>query len=167
MREWKSVHEAFPRLTLAGEGHIFPAYRYFLNRTMKKLTLTLAITTALVAGRGFAQDPDFAKDIAPILEASCVKCHCEAKAKGKLRMDTKELAMKGGKNSKLIVPGKPDESSMIKSLLLPADDEDAMPPEGKAPRPDAAKIELLKKWIAAGAVWPDGVALKAPAEDKK
>ncbi len=41
-----------------------------------------------------------------------------------------------------------------------------MPPEGKAPRPDAAKIELLKKWIEGGAVWPDGVTLKVPADTK-
>lgn len=34
----------------------------------------------------------------------------------------------------------------------------------EAPRPDAAQIDLLKKWIAAGAIWPDGVNLKVPAE---
>ena len=109
-----------------------------------------------------AEDPDFVKDIAPILETSCVKCHMEGKAKGKLRMDTKEMAMKGGKEAKLIVPGKVDESAMIKVLLMDPKEDGAMPPEGKAPRPEAAKIELLKKWIAAGAVWPDGAVLKTP-----
>ena len=108
-----------------------------------------------------AEGPDFVKDIAPILETSCVKCHCEAKIKGKLRMDTKEMAMKGGKEHKLIVAGKPDDSALIKVLLLAPAEDEAMPPEGKAPRPDAAKIELLKQWVAAGAVWPDGVVLKA------
>lgn len=116
-------------------------------------SLTISSTLALAA-------PDFAKDVAPILEASCVKCHCEAKTKGKLRMDTKELALKGGKNAKLIVPGNPDESAMIKSLLLPEDHEDAMPPQDKAPRPTKAQIELLKQWITEGATWPDGVTLK-------
>ena len=119
--------------------------------------LTAAALTCSVRAEG----PDFAKEIAPILEASCVKCHCEAKVKGKLRMDTKEMAMKGGKETKLIVAGKPDESAMIKVLLLDAAEDEAMPPEGKAPRPDAAQIELLKKWIAAGALWPDGTVLKA------
>lgn len=110
-----------------------------------------------------AEGPDFAKEIAPILETSCVKCHCEAKAKGKLRMDTKEMALKGGKDAKLIIPGKSAESALIKVLLLAPAEEEAMPPEGKAPRPDAAQIELLKKWVDGGAVWPDGVALKVPA----
>ena len=90
-----------------------------------------------------------------------MKCHCEAKVKGKLRMDTKEMAMKGGKDTKLIIPGKPDESALIKVLLLDPAEDEAMPPEGKAPRPEAAQIELLKKWIAAGAEWPEGVVLKA------
>ncbi|MES2705090.1 MAG: c-type cytochrome domain-containing protein [Verrucomicrobiota bacterium] len=131
---------------------------------MKKLIISLASISLLTSVR--AADPDFVKDIAPILEASCVKCHHEGKAKGKLRMDTKEMALKGGKDTKLIVPGKPDESAMIKVLLLEATDDDAMPPDGKAPRPDAAKIELLKKWIAAGAVWPDDAKLKVPEEKK-
>ena len=122
------------------------------------LTLfSLAVLSSSVRAEG----PDFVKDIAPILEISCVKCHCEAKSKGKLRMDTKELAMKGGKDAKLIVAGKPDDSALIKVLLLAPAEDEAMPPEGKAPRPDPAKIELLKQWVAAGAVWPDGVVLKA------
>ncbi len=125
--------------------------------------LTLAALTFSVR----AEAPDFAKEIAPILEASCVKCHCEAKTKGKLRMDTKELAMKGGKNAKLIVPGKSAESAMIKALLLDPEDDDAMPPEGKAPRPDAAQIEILKKWIDGGAIWPDDLKLKVPEENKE
>lgn len=119
------------------------------------------LTLAVLATAAGAEGPDFAKEIAPILEASCVKCHCEAKGKGKLRMDTKEMALKGGKETKLIVAGKPDDSALIKVLLLDPAEDEAMPPEGKAPRPDAAQIELLKKWIAAGAVWPDGVVLKA------
>ena len=65
--------------------------------------LSLAALTCSVRAEG----PDFVKEIAPILEASCVKCHCEAKVKGKLRMDTKEMAMKGGKDNKLILPGNP------------------------------------------------------------
>lgn len=130
---------------------------------MKKLPLILALT-AFAASRAAAQEPDFKKDIAPILEASCVKCHNETKAKGKLNMATKETFMKGGDNGSIIDTAKPDESKMIKSLLLPPDDDEAMPPEDKAPRPTAAQIDSLKKWIAAGAKWPDGVTLKAKDE---
>jgi hypothetical protein len=131
---------------------------------MKPITILFSIAALVTSAR--AEGPDFVKDIAPILEASCVKCHHEGKAKGKLRMDTKEMALKGGKDTKLIVAGKPDESALIKVLLLDPAEDEAMPPEGKAPRPDAAQIELLKKWIAGGATWPDGVNLKVPADSK-
>ncbi len=131
---------------------------------MKPLLTLLSLAALSLSAR--AEGPDFVKDIAPILEASCVQCHHEGKVKGKLRMDTREMAMKGGRDTKLIVAGKPDESSLIKVLLLDPAEDEAMPPEGKAPRPDAAQIELLKKWIAGGAVWPDGVILKVPADSK-
>lgn len=128
---------------------------------MKKISIILALT-AVAAGRAAAQAPDFAKDIAPILEASCVKCHNDKKAKGKLNMATKAGFEKGGEDGKLVEPGKPDDSALIKVLLLPEDHDDAMPPKDKAPRPTAAQIDTLKKWIADGAKWPDGATLKVP-----
>ena len=122
----------------------------------------LLLTLAAFAGRAAAADEvDFKKDIAPVLEASCVKCHNAEKKKGKLDMTTKDAFMTGGKGGKIVEAGKADTSSMIKALLLPADDDDAMPPKDKAPRPTAAQIEALKKWINGGAKWPDGVTLKA------
>jgi len=132
---------------------------------MQKLIVLLALTV-LAAGRAAAQEPDFKKDIAPLLEASCIKCHNETKAKAKLIMSTKEGFMKGGEDGKIIDVAKPAESMMIKALLLPPDDDEAMPPVDKAPRPTAAQIEMLKKWIAGGAKWPDGVTLKAKEEAK-
>ena len=136
---------------------------------MKKLTILLL---AASFGLARAEGPDFVKEIAPILKASCVKCHNSTKAKGKLNLETKEGAMKGGKGGKTVVPGKPAESTMIKSIELPADDEDAMPPKDKAPRPNADQLALLKKWIETGANWPDGETVKpdpapAPAAPEK
>lgn len=125
---------------------------------MKKLSLIL-IVSAIAAGRAAAQAPDFKKDIAPILEASCVKCHNEKKAKGKLNMATKAGFEKGGEDGKLVEAGKPAESALIKVLELAPDHDDAMPPLDKAPRPSKEQIETLKKWITEGAAFPDGVTL--------
>jgi len=125
--------------------------------------LLLPAFAVIAAGRVFAADAvDFKKEIAPVLEASCVKCHNPEKKKGKLDMTTKDAFMKGGGDGKIVEPGKADESSLIKSILLPEDHDDAMPPLDKAPRPTAVQIEALKKWINAGAAWPDGVTLKVP-----
>jgi hypothetical protein len=126
-------------------------------------TTTILIALAL-AGNVAAEAPDFAKDIAPILEASCVKCHNSTKAKGKLNMQTKEGALKGSEDGKLFEAGKADDSALIKVLLLPEDDDDAMPPKDKAPRPTKEQVEKLKEWINAGANWPDGAELKVPAK---
>lgn len=70
----------------------------------------------------------YAKDIQPMLQASCVRCHGEDRPKGGLRLNSLEGALKGGKDGKVIVPG---EST--KSLLVIAasriDNDTAMPPK--------------------------------------
>ena len=92
--------------------------------------------------------------IMPIFEAKCNKCHNEAKSKGDLRMDTFEMVMKGGKNGgekkNNIVPGKPDESLTIQTIILPVDDDDHMPPEGKD-QLTPAEIAAIRYWVQAGA----------------
>ena len=72
----------------------------------------------------------YAKDIRPIFEASCFRCHGEEKQKGELRLDSLQAVLKGGEDGKVIVPG-----ASKKSLLVIAaariDDETAMPPKPK------------------------------------
>jgi len=84
--------------------------------------------------------------IRPILESNCYGCHNANKQKGGLRMDELSLLMKGGKNGKIIEPGNPTESEMIKRLLLPIDDDDHMPPKEK-PQPTESQLALLQWWI--------------------
>ena len=99
----------------------------------------------------------FEMQIAPILKASCIKCHNPQKKKGKLLLDTKANAMKGGENGPCIVPGKPDESQLYK-LLIDTDPDVRMPEKDK-PLPKE-QIEAIRKWIEQGAGWPDGVVIK-------
>lgn len=103
---------------------------------------------------------DFVKEIAPIIKDSCLKCHSATppnKIKGKLRLETKETALKGGSGGKVIVPGKPDDSSFY-TLLISTDEDERMPE--KAPALPKEKTELIKKWIEQGAPWPDGFEIK-------
>jgi uncharacterized membrane protein len=88
--------------------------------------------------------------ILPILSAKCNKCHSEEKSKGDLRMDTYEMAMKGGENGDNFVAGKPDDSRSIQRILLPDDDDEHMPPEGKD-QLTKEETELLKWWVQQGA----------------
>jgi hypothetical protein len=72
----------------------------------------------------------YAKDIRPLFEASCFRCHGEERQKGELRLDSLAAVLKGGEDGKVIVPG-----ASKKSLLVIAasriDDETAMPPKPK------------------------------------
>ena len=114
---------------------------------------------------------DFEKEILPILDAKCMKCHetehTDAtgklkKPKGGLVLDTAEGIKKGGKEhgDKNLVPGKADDSRLYVVTTLAISDDAAMPPEGKAdPLTDAEKA-LLKKWIDEGASFGTWTAKK-------
>ena len=92
----------------------------------------------------------YAQLIQPLLQRRCVSCHGPEKQKGQLRLDSLANLRHGGENGAVLVPGRPDESPMIRRLLLPVEDDDHMPPDGK-PQPTAAEIALLQLWINAGA----------------
>ncbi len=102
---------------------------------------------------------DFVKDIQPILEFNCVACHREGNAKGKLRLDTKAEAFKGGDGGLAIVPGDAVKSPLYANSILPADDDNLMPPKNKGGPMLKEKTDLLRDWILQGALWPDNLVL--------
>ncbi|MEK0449057.1 MAG: hypothetical protein RL088_1325 [Verrucomicrobiota bacterium] len=89
-----------------------------------------------------------------VLAHNCTKCHGQHKQKGGLRLDLRDAAMKGGESGAAIKAGKPDESELLRRVMLPKDDDEIMPPE-KGPL-DPKDAATLRKWIAAGAPWPEG-----------
>lgn len=100
---------------------------------------------------------DFSK-VQAIFESKCLECHNPSKVKGDLLMHTAEALLKGGASGAAIVPGKGDDSELIKRMMLPGDHDDIMPPKG-GPLP-SADIELVKSWITAGALWPQGLVMR-------
>ena len=64
-------------------------------------------------------------EMLPILEHNCVSCHREDNAKGNVRLDTKEATLAG---DDVLVPRKPEDSSLYWTTTLPLDDELVMPP---------------------------------------
>lgn len=92
----------------------------------------------------------FNQVVRPILQAKCFNCHNENKKKGGLRMDEINALLKGGKDGKVLEPGNPEESEMIKRLMLPVDDDKHMPPKEKS-QPSESQIALLHWWISNGA----------------
>ena len=87
--------------------------------------------------------------VEPVLEEKCYNCHSSSKQKGKLRLDSPELILKGGKHGEVIVAGNAAKSELYKRLLLPEEDDDRMPPKGKT-QLTQDEIELIRWWIAQG-----------------
>lgn len=106
-----------------------------------------------------ATGADFNTEVKPILEANCVACHKPDKAEGKLDLTTLAAVLKGSSSGEVLKPGNSDDSYLLKSMTLPADDDDVMPPAKKGGPLPAELTAVIKDWIAEGAKWPDGVVL--------
>ena len=92
----------------------------------------------------------YAMRVQPIFEDKCVLCHNAGKFKGKLRLDSYQHLMRGGKDGLVIHPGEPGKSELFRRVTLPPDSKDFMPAEGK-PALSAQEIKIIELWIAAGA----------------
>jgi len=73
------------------------------------------------------QNVSYAKDIKPLFEASCVRCHSGDRAKAGLHLDSLDGALKGSKDGKVITPGKSEESDLVIAVAR-LDQKKAMPP---------------------------------------
>ncbi|MEN8681183.1 MAG: DUF1553 domain-containing protein [Akkermansiaceae bacterium] len=131
-------------------------------KTSQLVTLTLAAIAGALPT--FAAPPDFKKEVQPILETNCVRCHTESKVKGGLRIDTYERLMEGGDTADAVVPGKPDESELLVRIHLRPIDEGVMPDEGQALTGE--EVAILDAWVESGAKWPKGVTLTERKPEK-
>jgi hypothetical protein len=126
------------------------------------IVAALAVTIGLACGVARGEDPvaQFEREVRPILEENCFKCHGPEKQKGGLRLDQKTAVMTGGESGEPAVkPGKSGESSLIK-LITSTDPDVFMPPKGD--RLKQEQIELLKRWIDDGAHFPQAKAETPP-----
>ncbi|WP_425617047.1 DUF1553 domain-containing protein [Anatilimnocola sp. NA78] len=93
---------------------------------------------------------EYASKIKPVLRERCYACHGVLKQEGGLRLDTVQLATKGGDSGAAIKAG--DATSLIIARVSAAEESERMPPEGEPLKP--AEVEAMKAWIAAGALAP-------------
>ncbi len=105
---------------------------------------------------------EYNRDIRPILTDACFKCHGPAARKGGFRLDLREEAAKPAKSKAIpVVPGKPQESEII-TRIFASDVGEIMPPPSTHKTLKAAEKELLKTWIAQGAVYQKHWSFEAP-----
>jgi len=134
---------------------------------LSRLGLCLSLT---LTGTAFAKPPkkveaidpnapvSFYKQIRPILQAECHGCHQPAKAKGDYIMTEFSSLIKGGEDGHAIVPGKPEESNVMK-LITPQKGKVEMPQ--KADPLDETRVALIRRWITEGAKDDTPVSAKA------
>ena len=96
---------------------------------------------------------DFAEDIKPILERSCVNCHANGKRKGGFSIDHLHSFIAGGDSGPAVRQGKSAESLLIE-LVLSNDPDELMPSKGK--RLSLDEVALLRAWIDQGLKWEKG-----------
>jgi mono/diheme cytochrome c family protein len=116
----------------------------------------LLVPAALLAAvmPAFAVDltAQFEKEVRPVLEEECFKCHGPDKQKGGLRLDRKADMLGGGDSGEpAITPGKSAESALVARVKSSLSD-DQMPPKGERLKPE--QIAAIERWIDNGAHWP-------------
>lgn len=95
--------------------------------------------------RSAGPTPTFERDIRPLLQAKCSRCHGESVHRSDLDLSTHAGIRKGGESGAVIVAGKPDESPLFEKIH-----SGKMPPK-KKDRLSETEVELVRRWIAAGA----------------
>lgn len=100
-------------------------------------------------------DIDFARDIQPILTEACYECHGPEKKRASLRLDARRTAFKGGVTGPAIKPGD-SESSLLIRRIRGLDGHKRMPLGGDPLTSE--QIDVIARWIDAGAAWPDALA---------
>jgi uncharacterized membrane protein len=95
---------------------------------------------------------DYARDVEPIFLAHCVKCHNEMKKKGGYRLDATDHVFAAGESGSVpIIPGRADESRLVKMIEGKGEFADSvMPPKGTPL--SFQEIALIRRWIDEGAL---------------
>jgi Planctomycete cytochrome C len=126
-----------------GENHLTEQ----MPATLRKL-IGLSVSAEVVPRSNPAYF--YGAHVEPIFVGHCYSCHGSEKQKGRLRLDSYDALMRGGKHGPVIKAGNFKGSELFHRVTLSPSDDDAMPPQGKRPLA-ANEIKLLELWIAAGA----------------
>jgi hypothetical protein len=126
-----------------------------------------AVTMLAGPGPAHAGDPPevrFNRDIRPIMSDTCFKCHGPGTRKAGLRLDLRDEALKQTESGVTpIVPGKPEQSEVVRRVLA-TDRGEVMPPPDSHKTLSAEQKEIIRRWIAQGAVYEKHWAFETPAK---
>ncbi|MEZ6056740.1 MAG: PSD1 and planctomycete cytochrome C domain-containing protein [Planctomycetaceae bacterium] len=112
-----------------------------------------------------AHEREFTLKVLPLLKSKCFACHGEGgeKPKGDLDVTSRDGLLKGGESGAAVVSKKPDESLVFQAVNW---DGLEMPPKAND-RLTQQQVEIVRRWIAAGAPWPDEATQKKHWEEER
>ncbi len=122
-----------------------------------RIMIVLVAVTGLAdrVSLGEESKVDYLTQIKPLLQSRCYACHGSLKQEANLRLDTVQLIKKGGDSGDIIAEGDKAASSVLIERVSTTDVANRMPPEHEGEKLAPAQVELLRKWIAAGAPAPE------------
>jgi Protein of unknown function (DUF1553)/Protein of unknown function (DUF1549)/Planctomycete cytochrome C len=138
------------------------AVKHTAQMTLRVIVLSVAAGMMLFWDpHSLAEDVDYLNDVKPLLKTKCFACHGVFKQEANLRLDSGAAILRGGDSGSAISSDAPDASLVLQRVA--ARDDTRMPPEGE--HLTNRQIDVLREWIARGAVVPDGeTSLNDPRE---
>ena len=137
-----------------------------MNTPTARFFASCAFVSIVLFSQPAFSDVDFQRDVQPILAEHCWHCHgADAEdRRGGLRLDVQDSAFKGGESGvAAIVPGKPDESELIRRVMTHDADLIMPPPDQKKPVSEL-QIQTLKQWVTEGAKYQAHWAFTPPTK---
>lgn len=147
---------------IAGTGHLGGSLTHGENYLTGSMAETSQVNTAVEIAN--MEEAVVYRDVVQhTLNVKCVQCHGADRQKGRLRLDNIEWLEKGGKHGVVIDKNNPENSDLIKRILLEMNDEYHMPPKDKTQLTDF-EMEIMKWWAKTGASYDQTVASSVPDE---
>ncbi len=136
---------------------------HFFNRNFAFLVALVAVVVGFKVQGAQPDEVSFGVDVRPLLSNYCVQCHGpdEENRKADLQLHTQEGLFSGDIDSRIVVPGKPEESLLFQRITTHNKDE-LMPPLESKKEMNQGEIALIKQWILEGAKWEDHWAFVTP-----
>jgi len=143
-------HQGGPECTGSGAGSLLSLFiaLFFISLSSQ------AARTPIVFDRpAQAREVGFQREILPVLQANCLPCHNQTRAKAGLNLETPALMIRGGDSGPSIIPGNAAASLLLKSAAHEVDDLEMPPADNKANARTltATELSLLWSWINQGA----------------
>ncbi|MCA8994502.1 MAG: DUF1549 domain-containing protein, partial [Planctomycetaceae bacterium] len=142
-------------MTVQLQGSGYESARCWARRLKTSVASWLIVLCSCVVA---ADDIDFSRQIAPIIEQHCIRCHSPENRKGDISLATSEDLQ----SNEYVISGDPDGSYLIELITSQNVQPPAMP-QKQEPLSDN-EVDLLRQWIGQGAKWPENVVIKEKAK---